>query len=111
MATLKLAGVFAGAFAMLASTAPVMAAPATETPMTMRVEYGDLDLSTSHDQARLEKRIKHAVRVVCGPDNATVFADSQAAMKCQILAMAKAKKDVSKVLTRYDNGQKLASNQ
>jgi UrcA family protein len=110
MATLKFAGAFAGAFVMLATAMPVMAAPASDEPMSIRVEYSDLDLSTTHDQVRLQKRLRYAVKTVCGPDNPRIFADSQASMQCQIRAMAKAKQEADIAIARYDNGQKLASN-
>jgi UrcA family protein len=110
MATLKFAGVFAGALVMLVSAIPVTAAPASDEPMKVRVEYNDLDLSTAHDQARLQKRLRYAVKTVCGPDNPHIFADSQASMQCQITAMAKAKQEAGIAIARYDNAEKLASN-
>jgi UrcA family protein len=61
----KSAAPFAVALAVLAvSPAAVQAAGIDQT--SVRVAYGDLDLSTEEGQAVLQSRLDHAASVVCG---------------------------------------------
>ena len=61
----KTAAPFAVALAVLAaSPVPVLAAGLDQT--SVKVYYGDLNLSTDEGQAELQARIEQAATVVCG---------------------------------------------
>lgn len=104
MALSKFAVLSAGAFLTFA-----VGAPAIAQELTVRVDYSDLDLASTTGQHVLQQRLKSAVRKVCGPDNARVFANSQQAALCHIQAAKLAKQDAEIAIARYDNGPKMAS--
>ena len=104
MALSKFAVLSAGAFLTFA-----MGAPAIAQESTVRVDYSDLDLASTTGQHVLQQRVKSAVRIVCGPDNKHVFANSQQAALCHIHAAKLAKQDAAIAIARYNNGPKMAS--
>lgn len=55
-----------GLAAALAAGALVASPAVAETLPTVKVAYGDLDLSTKKGQQALERRLKSAAREVCG---------------------------------------------
>ena len=57
--------------ALTLSTTPALA-QAADSDVDLRklaVVYGDLDLSTTNGQARLDERLRHAAARVCGQEN------------------------------------------
>ncbi|MFN3469348.1 MAG: UrcA family protein [Novosphingobium sp.] len=66
---------------------------------TRVVGYGDLDLSTSEGQARLDSRLRNAARDVCGFRALDIRSgDFEAARQCYVKAMADARKAKSRAV-------------
>lgn len=55
---------------LLAPPAMLLAAPAAAEPVTIRVAYGDLDLTTAQGISQLETRLERAGRRACQNGNA-----------------------------------------
>ena len=91
-----LAAMLAAGLALGLAT-PTLAAPSSPEglrtgyePHTVRVEYSDLNLSSAKGQKRLERRIRSAVREVCGapvPATGTRLRTPEVA-RCMALAQA-----------------------
>lgn len=55
-----------GMACILAASAVALAAPAAAELRSARVSYADLDLASETGQQALERRVKRAIRSVCG---------------------------------------------
>lgn len=73
---------------------PALTAPAPGTaglePHSVRVEYGDLDLATAKGQQRLERRLRSAVREVCGASVPVSGTRVQSPQVTRCMALARA---------------------
>jgi UrcA family protein len=77
------------AFAGLAATSPAVAS--SSDPATHIVRYSDLDLSNAAGRTTLDRRINHAVRMVCGRASSAAIQDQLKIQKCNAIARASAK--------------------
>jgi UrcA family protein len=77
------------AFAGVVAVSP--AAAASSDPATHIVRYSDLDLSSKAGRATLDRRINHAVRMVCGTAGSAALHDKLSVEKCYATARASAK--------------------
>jgi UrcA family protein len=71
------------------------AAAASSDPATHIVRYSDLDLSSQAGRATLDRRINHAVRMVCGTAASAALQDKLNVQKCYATARASAKAQMS----------------
>jgi UrcA family protein len=81
------------AFAGIIAIAPAAAAPSA--PATYVVRYADLDLASEAGRATLDRRINHAVRMVCGTAGSVALQDRLSVEKCYAAARASAKAQIS----------------
>lgn len=88
----------AGAFAALAMTSISFAAPRSDSPPSVTVRYGDLDLSTAAGADVLYRRISGAARQVCPDVYSRDMNTATAGKRCQATAIATA-------VQRLDNPQ------
>lgn len=77
-------------------------------PVSKKVNYSDLDLSTQQGQKRFETRIKMAVKEVCASGNARTLKDIALMQSCRFQAMNGAKIEMKLAIARY-NGERLAA--
>lgn len=87
----------------LAGTAVTPTLANQAEPMTIEVPYSDLNLATAEGQARLDRRLEKAVRLVCGTQShkggsriisseaRACMAKAQADVRQQVAAVMKAK--------------------
>lgn len=101
----KLALSFAAA-AVVAASAPAMAGVKTKS-----VEYHDLDLASPQGQARLQTRVKYAVKQVCGSPRAFSIAEKIDLARCEADAMANAMPKAERTIARYKDAKRLAANE
>lgn len=103
-------------FKKLALSCAAVAAVAAITPAmaghkTKSVEYQDLDLSLRHDQARLQTRVKYAVKQVCGTPRAFSLAEKSDLARCEADAMAAAMPKAERTIARYKDSKRLAASE
>lgn len=92
---------FAGALAASAlAILPTVAtaAPRGEAPLSAKVNYSDLDLSTAAGKARLNQRIKYAIRQVCQRPSSGDLRATADFNKCADQARAATQKGVALAL-------------
>jgi UrcA family protein len=77
------------AVAGLAAASPAIAS--SSDPATHIVRYADLDLGSQAGRATLDRRINHAIRMVCGTAASTSLQDKRNVEKCYAMARASAK--------------------
>lgn len=82
---------------------------AREDPMTARVSYADLNLTSAAGQKALDSRVRRAVRTVCGDTSAKDLAGSRIVRTCQKRAFASARPQVMIALAKA-NRQASAGN-
>ncbi|MFM7350567.1 MAG: UrcA family protein [Erythrobacter sp.] len=77
----------------------VLAAPVAAETVTVRVGYGDVDVTTAAGRAALEARIEARLKKACTLDNAARYSHGRAAVDSQCLteARAAAKAEVERV--------------
>lgn len=85
-----------------ASAAPFGDAPSAE------VRYGDLDLTSTHDVARLNRRIVSAAKAVCGNYDPRNLPQATNAKACVNEAIAAAMPTVELAVAHAGEGAKLA---
>ena len=99
------------ALSCAAAAAVAVSAPAVAGVKTKAVNYGDLDLSTAKGQARLQTRIKGAIKQVCGNPRALSLPEKTDLARCEANAMASAMQNIERTIARYKESKRLASNQ
>jgi UrcA family protein len=98
---------FSALIAVCAAGAPMMACaaePASEVSQ-VEVQAGDLDLSTAHDQAVLQHRLRMAARRVCRTDNPSFSAMSDEMLSCQAQAMESAREKAQSLVQLAEAGR------
>lgn len=68
------------------------------------ISYADLDLSAKEGQARLETRIKSAIRQVCGEANPRDLSNIAIIQQCRMSAMNTARRDMKVAIANYNSG-------
>ena len=98
-------------FALAAASfavAPASAAQQGDT-RSIKVRYGDLDLSRTADVARLNRRIAGAVKAVCGSYDLRNLPEATNARACRKEAIAAAGPKVKLAVARANGGNRLAA--
>lgn len=74
--------------ALAALAAPAVAAPA-DRPVTVRIPYGDVDVTTTEGRAALEARINAKLRQACTVDAAARYTNGRSTIDDKCVADAK----------------------
>ncbi|AUX68694.1 hypothetical protein CHX26_03480 [Porphyrobacter sp. HT-58-2] len=99
------------ALAVLA--APVAAAPAADETVTVRIGYGDVDVTTAEGRAALEARIDAKLRKACTVEGATRYTYGRAPIDAKCIADARttAMAEVERLASaQTSNGRSVAAN-
>lgn len=99
--------------ALAAIAAPVAAAPAAEETVTVRIAYGDVDVTTTEGRAAIEARIDAQLRKACAIENAARYSYGRPAVdsKCVTDARTAALAEVERVASAESrNGRAVAAN-
>lgn len=85
--------------ALAAIAAPAFAAPAGEETVTVRIAYGDVDVTSAEGRAALEARIEAKLRKACTVEAASRYAYGRTAIdnKCVADARVAALAEVERV--------------
>jgi UrcA family protein len=96
------------AMALTAGTVAFSSAPAcaAEADQEVTVALSDLDLSTSADQAKLDRRVKLAARQLCGDVPVLDFRQASVVSACRNQAIENARADVQ--IARNAAGTRMA---
>ena len=86
----------AAAAVLVLAIVPVQAQVAPSRTVT----YADLELATADGQQTLEKRLRVAIRQVCGPHGKVDLAVTMRGRKCEREAAAKAASEAQLAITR-----------
>ncbi|QHL90739.1 UrcA family protein [Sphingomonas changnyeongensis] len=104
----------AAGLTLVPTLSPAFAAAIEVAPVgdgrSVDVAYGDLDLSTAKDQARLARRIDRAVEQVCGAVARAPLAQRQAISACQQDAITAAGLEVKNAVARAEGRVRVAAN-
>lgn len=93
----------------VAISVPATAAPSENLIVTkVQVDHSDLDLSSDKGQVKLQRRIRSAVREVCGNNTSRTLAETQIVMECQKQARADAMDKAEIAIALYNKGRQLA---
>ena len=92
----------------LTAIAPVAAAPASGEARVAVVKTADLDLTSAHDQARLDRRINSQIRTLCVAGGRTL-ADKTAEADCVATAQARVAPIKAQAVARAQDAQRLAT--
>ena len=74
------------ALAALSATTP-LAASERDGPQVARIRYADLDLSSIAGKATFDRRIEHALRIVCSDDAQAALDKRLQEIRCRRAAM------------------------
>lgn len=99
--------------ALAAATAPAVAAPAAEETVTVRISYGDVDVTTAEGRAALEARIDARLRKACTleANSRYTFGRSGVDGKCLADARTAALAEVARLATsEARSGRTVAAN-
>lgn len=93
----------------LACAAAAPAAAQTEL-RSIKVGFGDLDLGSTKDRARLDRRIRNAASFVCGNRYVRELSLAQQVDACRADAIARANRAVVEVLAARGDSVRVAAN-
>lgn len=99
--------------ALAAVTAPVAAAPAADETVTVRIAYGDVDVTSAEGRNALEARIEAKLRKACTIESNARYAYGRSAVDSQCVAEARtaALAEVERVASlQARNGRSVAAN-
>lgn len=99
--------------ALAAIAAPVAAAPAADETVTVRIAFGDVDVTTTEGRAAIEARIDAKLRKACTIETAARYSYGRPAVdsKCVADARAVALAEVERVASaEARNGRAVAAN-
>lgn len=94
---------------ILAATALAISTPASADWKSTEVAHADLDLSTAKGQARLNTRVKQAVKQVCGSPRAMTLKERTDQNRCEKDAMARALPKAAQTIAAYVQKRQMAS--
>ena len=86
---------------MTLASALMVAAPAMANAKTQEVSHADLDLASAEGRARLDTRIRQAVKQVCGTPRVTTLAERQDQQNCEAAAYLKVAPSRERVVAAY----------
>lgn len=94
----------------IAAAAPVAAADgsAAATGPSVKVSYGDLNLGSDAGVAKFDRRIKGAIRTVCGTADLRVLKEVKQMRACRIAAKARIADQRTQALAARDRAGLLA---
>lgn len=102
------------ALTALAGLALVTATAASAAPVELgrstTVSYADLNLASAEGRATLQRRLRHAVNVVCSIDDPSNLALLRARDACRRYAQGTADRGVQEAMLRRGAGTQLAIN-
>ena len=100
----------AAAFAATLAAQPAMAQEVA-APASITVSYSDLDLGTQHGQRILDRRIRSAVELACGPTSDSDPAGKNDVLQCRAdtLAEARAQRNTAVAAINRSGSIQLAS--
>ncbi len=75
--------------ALATAAIPAIAAPTGDETVTVRIAYGDVDVTTAEGRAVLEARIESRLRTACTLEAAARYTHSRAAIDDKCLADAR----------------------
>jgi UrcA family protein len=93
---------------MTLASAVMVAAPAMANAKTQEVSHADLDLASAEGRARLDTRIRQAVKQVCGTPRVTTLAERQDQQNCEAAAYLKVAPTRERVVAAYLEKRRLA---
>lgn len=93
----------------LACTAAAPASAQTE-PRSVKVSFADLDLGSTNDRARLDRRINNAASYVCGSRYVRELSLAKQVDECRTDAIARANRAVVEVLAARGDSVRVAAN-
>ncbi len=99
--------------ALAALAAPAVAAPAAEQTVTVRIAYGDVDLTSAEGRAALEARIDAKLRKACALEGTARYSNGRPAIdgKCVAEARVVALAEVERVAAaEARSGRTVAAN-
>lgn len=99
--------------ALAAIAAPAVAAPAADETVTVRIAYGDVDVTSTEGRAALEARIDATLRKACALEGTARYAHGRAAIdgKCVAEARTAALAEVERVAAlEARSGRAVAAN-
>lgn len=99
--------------ALAAVAAPAIAAPAVDETVTVRVAYGDVDVTSAAGRAAIEARIEASVRKACTLQGASRYAYGRTVIddKCVADARVAALAEVERVAAAdARSGRSVAAN-
>lgn len=74
---------------LAAIAAPAVAAPAADDTVTVRIGYGDVDVTSAEGRAKLEARIATKLRKACAAEGAARYTYGRAVIDDKCVADAK----------------------
>ena len=96
---------------LAAIAAPAVAAPMADEVVTVRIAYGDVDVTTTEGRATLEARIDAELRKACTVEGAYRYGRSVLDTKCVAEARTVALAEVDRVASAQTrNGRSVAAN-
>jgi UrcA family protein len=99
--------------ALAALAAPAVAAPAADETVTVRIGYGDVDVTTAEGRAALEARIDAKLRKACTVEGANRYTYGRPPIdaKCIADARSTAMAEVERLTSaQASNGRSVAAN-
>ncbi|WDA42547.1 UrcA family protein [Erythrobacter sp. BLCC-B19] len=75
--------------ALAALAAPAVAAPAADETVTVRIGYGDVDVTSAEGRAALEARIEAKLRKACTVESGARYAYGRTVVDSQCVAEAR----------------------
>ncbi len=75
--------------ALAAVATPVLAAPAADQTVTVRIDYGDVDVASTEGRAALEARIDAKLRKACTIEAATRYSYGRTVIDDKCVAEAR----------------------
>lgn len=84
----------------------LLAAPAAAETVTLRIGYGDVDVTTPEGRAALEARIEARIKKACSFEGAARYSHGRVALDSQCLAEARAaaQTEVERIAVRDNRG-------
>lgn len=95
--------------AILLATSMAAASPSARDTVQAHVSYADLDLSNEAGVRTLDRRVRNAVRKVCGSLNGVPLSQRRAVAQCYASAQQAAERNVETVIARARMDRQLAN--
>ena len=96
-------------FLAVAAVSLIGSSPVLANPTDVNVTYKDLNLASTEDRAKLDRRLDDAAKDICSAHGTNDLAHQEAARRCRNIVLSDAREKAQVVVAQAKSSQQVAT--